>query len=190
MRFSLGVVSPGARVISTWNPADKDADIVLSNANRTATLGPPSGTYNTLRGAVPKSSGKWVFDVTITSATSELSVGIANVLAPLNNYLGVDGNGLGYYSTTGEVYRSGVLLNTLPTYGVGDVISCAWDAGSTSVWFAKNGTWSGDPVAGTGSAGTIPGILFPAATLEASASAVTIGATLTYPAPTGFLAWI
>jgi len=66
-------------------------------------------------------------------------------------------------------YHNGTTQTTADSsYTTGDIISCAYDADTGKIWFAKNGTWldSGDPAAGTDENFTIAaadrGLLVPA----------------------------
>jgi|GEM_PF-984894 len=56
------------------------------------------------------------------------------------------------YQEDGAVKVNGSTVQTYSTYGPGDFISVAVKSGS--VWFGKNGTWNGNPSAGTGAAVT------------------------------------
>lgn len=53
---------------------------------------------------------------------------------------------------TGGIYKNGVLVTTLPGYASGDIVMLAYKDGK--FWVGKNGTWSGNPSAGTGEATT------------------------------------
>lgn len=77
-----GAIMASGRVYATLNPADKgdNAGIVLSNGNRTATVGatPTAGLYYLARSTIGKSSGKWYWETTINrtgSGVNEYSYG-------------------------------------------------------------------------------------------------------------------
>lgn len=80
---------------TTWNPADKNAAIVLSNGNRTAAT--TTSNHKAVRSTTSKTSGIWYAEVTRlrpTSNTSDL-IGIANASATLSSYLGDGAQSLG-----------------------------------------------------------------------------------------------
>jgi len=90
VRASAGVLG------ATWNPADKNADIVLSNSNRTAAN--TVSNHKAVRSTTSKTSGIWYAEVTrlrpSANNTSDV-IGIANGSAGLASYLGADANSLG-----------------------------------------------------------------------------------------------
>ena len=63
--------------MATWNPSDKYANVVLSNENLTASYS--SGGYGKTRATSYFTSGKWYWEITLTSMTigygSEIGVG-------------------------------------------------------------------------------------------------------------------
>ena len=74
----------------------------------------------------------------------------------------ITGNLSGYNAgvhieTTGDVFVDGTRTETawLPDINQGDVLSVAFNADTREVWFGRNGTFVGDPVAGTGEAATL-----------------------------------
>ena len=60
------------------------------------------------------------------------------------------------YKNNGNVYSDGVVSASLGSISDRDTIGMAIDSATGKVWFSKNGVWSGDPVAGTGEAMTLP----------------------------------
>lgn len=185
--FGVGASAP--LVPATWNPADKNAGITLSNSDRTE-----SGAANiTLRSTAGKSSGKWMMEITLDSGTSRL-LGLGNSSASLSQYPGQNTNSWAYY-TNGQKYTN----NSGSAYGNsftnGDVISIAWDADNGKLYFAKNGTWqnSGDPAAGTNAAFTgLTGPLYVMAGGDGGTTQCTGNwgqAAFTATLPSGFAAW-
>jgi len=88
------------------------------------------------------------------------------------------------------------------SYAAGDTVMIAFDAATGLAWFGKNGTWNGDPAAGTGAAndgapivGTSYKLFFKTDinvyTAGDGASALLNARTAqqTYAAPTGFDPW-
>jgi hypothetical protein len=75
-----------AATSSTWNPADKGANVVLSNGNITAAKA--GSGYESVRGVNGKSSGKRYFEVTVIDQTI-LLVGVADAGCTLTTrYIG------------------------------------------------------------------------------------------------------
>jgi len=181
-----------------WNPSDKSASLTLSNGNLTATQ-TVSGSFHSVRSVTGHSSGKWYFEVKITTPGTgpDGLVGIALSTMALSNYYigqGSDGNGVdvvgAYYVNGGN--QSG---SSAASYGVNDIVMVAADITAGKIWFGKNGSWVGaqDPAAGlnavgTGvSAGTWHAAVSPYAN-SANAS-YTINSPFTYTPPSGFSGW-
>src|SRR5690606_15220250 len=97
--------------------------------------------FENVRSTTSKGSGKWYFEVLFGGSLGNCGVGVANASASLSNYLGNDANSYGWYNTG---------FNGPTTFTSGDVIGVAIDADSRTIWFSKNGSFSGDPAAGTG----------------------------------------
>jgi hypothetical protein len=188
--------------VTTWNPADKSADITLSNGDLTAqSNGSGSGFYSIARSMTSKSAGKVYFEVTAgarTAAGDYAAIGLATATSVLDepgNLLGTGANDDTAYYADGNVWFSG--NNTpLSAYGVGAIIGCAIDLSAGKGWFSLNGVFeSGDPAAGTGEHFTFTA----GASLFASFNFL-VGGTDTTTAnfgatafnaspPTGFSAW-
>lgn len=99
--------------------------------------------------------GKWYFESLMTTATGGgsrscmVGVGIPTLLTAETNahwnanqwLIGADGN---KYNTSNSAL--------LTAFSSGDIRQIAVDVGAGKIWFGRNGTWSGDPAAGTGEA--------------------------------------
>ena len=123
-------------------------------------------------------------------------IGVANYLAALSTYIGVDANGWSY-NFDGLKINSGAGSSYGATFTGGDIIGVAVDMDNGKIWFAKNGTWqaSGNPAAGTNAAFTnVTGTVMPAIGLGGLAAGnvswdMNYGARpFTYTAPSGFKA--
>lgn len=187
-----GVQVLGAAVTySTWNPSDKHADIALSGGNLVGTV-TTGGSFISMRGTVGVSSGKWYWEVTVTTTSNVQMSAVAKSTATLNGFMGSDANGWSYYGGDGQKRNNGVAAAYGASYGTGTVVSCALDLDNGKVWWAKNGTWqnSGDPAAGTGEAYSgLSGTFYAAWTLNTLNDLCTanFGASaFTYTVPTGF----
>lgn len=175
---------------TTWNPADKNANITLSNGDLTATVS--VSAWCSLRAKIGKSSGKWYWEVTIDVNTWYHTIGVGTLSASLNLDPGGDVNGYGYFGTTGRKKHNGSVTDYGANYAPGDIIGVALDLDNGKIWFSKNGVWqaSGDPAAGTNEAFSgISGTFFPMHGLYTNLSACTVNfgaSAFTYSVPSGF----
>lgn len=168
---------------TTWNPSDKTSEIVLSNGNLTATES--SGTYQAVRANTSHVTGKWYYELTVlyTLSGQELVFGISTL---------VDNIAANWY---GNPYNA--VARQTPVAGT--VYGVAYDCATGKMWYSSNGTWVGDPVAGTGETetnsqgpGNAVAPYFASDNTTASPHGVTanFGATsFNYTPPTGFTAW-
>lgn len=137
-------------VYATWNPADKGSGVTLSGGNLTAAC---TGFNTMVRGTIGKSSGKWYWEVTVVAADGfGPVVGIATAAASVNNFLGSDASGFGYYGGTGNKYTAGSPNAYGATLANGDVVGIALDLDAGTLTFYKNHVSQG--VAFTGLVGT------------------------------------
>ena len=194
--FGSGASSPTA----TWNPSDKHADIGLSSGDIVAskTAGNALRSVRATLGRAHTDQG--YFEVFIGAASDAAPfrlIGVSTTSLSVDNFVGFDTNGWGYYQDTGEKYTNNVASAYGTSYTVGDQIGVAFKNGK--VWFAKNNTWQngGDPVAGTGEAFSgITGTIYPTVSLyngtappNHTVSGVFHAANLAYTPPSGFSAW-
>lgn len=162
----LWTTLPSGGVPDTLNPADLGGSITLSNGNLTATKTATS-LWTSVRALTGKSSGAYYFEFSIDTmnptANIDVMVGVATSTPPLSSWLGNNAQGW-QYADNGNKGNGGTLSAYGATYTTGDIIGVAIDLDAGKIWFSVNGTFNGDPVAGTGEAfsgltGTIyPGI--------------------------------
>lgn len=183
---ALGAGGTPPAVVTTWNPADKDATIALSNGNLTATK--TSGSDRGLRAVSSKSSGKWCLPVLIDSLTTPaIDIGLAKAAATLGSYLGVDSAGWGYDSANGKVYHSNAGSSYGTTFGPGDVVEILYDADAGELRFTKNGTIQNG---GAAAVSGLSGPLFPAVSIPTTGNGVTIQNTRSsYAVSNGYSLW-
>jgi hypothetical protein len=189
---SLGQVAvasgPGGSAALSWDPAAMGSGITLSNSNLTASVTSSSATQ--LRSTVGYSSGKHYAELTLVAISSNSVLGIEDNTFSLDGYPGSDGHGLGWYPNAYAGYNSNWLL--LNAYSSGYTIGVAYDAGLKRVWFSLNGTWMGDPVAGTGYIDmSSPGLTGPGYIMfggvNGDSATINFGTTaFSYAPPTGF----
>ena len=183
MLFRRSMLIAGVRK-TTWrfNPADKNASIVLTNGDRTITQS--SGGATGVRGTTSKSSGKWYTEIRYDGVFGAGAFGFGTSGHSLNGDVG-SGTGFGY-SAGGTVSVNGSTLATLAQYASGTVIGVAVDFAALKVWFSANGVWlSGNPVTGSGGYSFTAGTYFPMASI-ASTGGYTILDALAYSPPSGF----
>lgn len=163
---------------ATWNPSDKDADVTLSGGNLIA-----SGTnVGGVRATISKTSGKWTWEVTLTSTSGVFDVflGIATSTYNLNTNLGAAVTGWSLVQDDGAYFNNGFVdILSAYTTTAGDIITIALDMDAGTLTFYKNGTLLGGGALFTGITGTI----FPALSIQFDTVTLTtnFGPTLTYP---------
>lgn len=135
-------------VATTWNSADKNAGITLSNGDLTAEANTTG--WHGVRANVSKSTGKWHWEYTIVDGTTEEVIGIALSSATLsgNPADGAGGSVYLYWSDGNKTSGGG----TAPAYGAsyttGDRITAEWDADGGTITFFKNGVSQGQAFSG------------------------------------------
>lgn len=138
-----------------WNASDKTASVTLTGSNLTATA---STSTQAVRAADRQVTGKFYWEVTMTTAGSNYGVGCAIQGAPLATMWATPTSAVIVYNTNGNIWLNNV--NTGFTVGpltAGGLILCiALDAANGLFW-ARNGAagnWNGNasnnPATGTG----------------------------------------
>lgn len=125
------------------NPSDKGSNCALSLGNLRATF---SGG-GMVRSDLSKTSGKWYWEVTATSATNNMVIGVAGTSASVSQYTGQNTDSWGYYGN-GGILHNGSGSGSQAAYSIGDIIGVALDAGAGTVQFYKNGVSTGSLVTG------------------------------------------
>ena len=96
------------------------------------------------------------------------------------------------YERDGTVDRNGSAIQSYTALSNDDVGMCAYNPTTRKVWFGRNGTWNGDPAAGSSEAGTLAGTadVFAAMSTyssEGANSVMNFGQTaFAHTPPTGF----
>lgn len=123
---------------STWNLLDKGPNVSLNGS--TATV--PGGS--TVRATVGKSTGKWYWEVKVTSAEYGTIMGVANLSASLNSYVGSTGNSYGIMAAPPNPFGyecfNGCGSNALAQFAKDDVIGFALDMDTRTLRIYRNGT--------------------------------------------------
>jgi hypothetical protein len=200
-----GTVVPAVTSV-TWDSATVSA-VTLSGGDLVATN---TGTTSADQGArvataSGKTSGKYYFEVAITTGTSGANVGIG-VGTTSSTYTGLGNNGAGgnMVFTSGNIYANGTFTGLVTdALSVGTVAGIAVDLDNRKAWFRKapSGSWNAisgtanDPASNTGGV-TIPaGTMVPFVTFGGTGGAANnvrtakFGATaFTGAVPSGFTA--
>jgi hypothetical protein len=136
------------------NRIGKNGELSNGNLQWSWPVDDASDGHGTTAGTIPKNSNKWYceFEIITLEPGYTTSVGVGtpqsylNPLSPTgeDNIMGTDEYSLGYWSN-GSVYQNGILLDTLATYTVGDIISVAADLSqkAKTITFFKNGIFAG-----------------------------------------------
>jgi hypothetical protein len=124
----------------------------LSNGNLNF-VGPSGGSGASPLGTFAVSSGKWYWEVTLTSAWSGgCALGIVstqyNPSWNADSYFWNFSYGYGYEATTGKLYTNHVATTYGATYTSGDVIGVALDLNAGTLTFYKNNVSQGTAASG------------------------------------------
>jgi len=151
-----------SNVFATLNPLDNYYfNSTFSQGNLKVVTNSSNYAVNT--STLWVNSGKYYWEVKVTSSTGNDMIGIANTVSTsTSNYLGANGNGYAYRNdgavfNTGGSAMSGFGSGTLATYTSGDILMIAMDLDNSKLYFGKNGTWgnSGDPTSGSTGTGAV-----------------------------------
>jgi len=154
----------------------------LSNANLTfSSTGNPASS-----GSIGVTSGKWYWEVTLTSGP--LFMGICDSFASMSLQAASSTTSWVYYSANGFKYSAGSGVAYGATYSAGDVIGVAFDADAGTLVFYKNNTSQG-----TAYSSLTTGPYFPIVSSDQSGTTVTGSINFgqqpfIYTPPTGFVA--
>jgi hypothetical protein len=182
---------------ATWNSADKDSEVTLSNGDRT--LSSASLSWADARGTVGKASGKWYYEATLDTAGGDnyrYAVGVGTASAALNIQAGNDSGGWAWRGNARK-YHGGSYSSYGTAASPNDVVMVALDLDNGEVYFGRQGTWfdSSNPASGTNPAYTgLSGTLYPLAGPLGSGVTYTLTANfdpadMAYSIPSGFSAW-
>jgi hypothetical protein len=168
-------------VTATFDPATVH-NVTLSNGNLTVTspgdsLGVAQGVM--VSSAAGKTSGKYYFEVTITTTGpvdqgGNNGFGVSTVGNSYSNLINNDGiGGVQCFWTDSGIWANSILVNTIGSHGFsqGDVFGIAVDLDNRNAWFIPvagsllgrnwNGHPTGDPVTNTFGAPIVAGTIVP-----------------------------
>jgi len=127
---------------TTWNPSDKTAGVTLTGSNLIATA---SGASNAVRATDRQVTGKFYWEVTLTTASASYGVGYANQSATLSSVYSIPTNAIIVY-TSGSIWLNNVNTGiTLGSLAAGGVVLClAVDIANRLFWarIGAAGNWN------------------------------------------------
>ena len=119
-------------IAAVWSPLSE-------GDSRATTSGTGSGN---VRGATPKTSGKYYFEFEVVNSGAQLRVGLGNSGMATNELLGSPSNSIGLYSN-GTLYFEGSNSSGYYSGSIngGDIIGFAVDLDNNRLWISVNGMW-------------------------------------------------
>jgi len=94
--------------------------------------------------------GKFYAEVELDGTEAYVGFGNDYALNAVSSYLGSTGSAYAIREANGDLYNNGSNTSHLTAPVAGDVINIAVDMDNMLLWFGLNGSWVGDPSAGTG----------------------------------------
>jgi hypothetical protein len=197
-------------VTAAWNPSDKSTGVTLSTTSVTNDKATVSGVntapYEGVRGALSKSSGKFYLEVVPNfSGAGVPVVALCDGSFTLTAVPGQSGNCMGWWSSSGPGAGNRVIAHGVFTvasqpasdWAPGDVTQVAVDLDAGKAWLGRNGTFNGNPAAGTSPTLTFTAntTLFPLWSFDGGSAASGTGVIRcgsvqqAFSPPTGFSAW-
>jgi hypothetical protein len=154
------VPDTNANNFATQQPTNGSSSQTLTDGNLTQVSS--STAWNTIRGSVGVSTGKWYWEVRMSGSANTIMVGVDDNLYqvttnPSSSYVGAYSNSWSVYLSDGNKRNN---TGSGSAYGssflTGDICMVALDTTNGRIFWGKNGTWfnSGDPVSGTNAAYT------------------------------------
>ena len=147
------------------------------------------------------SSRNYYFEAELLSSgkgADDMNIGLARVdgAATTATGNGVPSHEVMFKCISGIVVNNNSTVDTIPAASIGDIVSVAVNGSTGKCWFGVNGTFNGDPAAGTGESYTIPatnlayGMLICYGCNNTNAgNALEIQTSANYSIPTGFEMW-
>ena len=184
----VGSLNAGETYTATLDPY-YSGDITLTEDKLTATNN-NNGAFESIYSTIGIGAGKYYMEF-YCSFTSAGYIGVAASEArPRSDYIGSSANSWGFSASDGNLYTGGTGSAFGAAYAGLSTIGVAVDGDTGSVWFSSNGSWYGDPAAGTNPA--ISGIssnIFVGLSSNSIADSVTANFSLVgleYTPPSGF----
>ena len=166
---------------ATLNPLNNVATLANGNLDISGSSAAWLGSSGTI---LPK-SGKWYWEMTVTSLTNYVFTGIASsALAQASGvYTGSTANSYSYASNDGRKWNNGSSAVYGATYTTNDVVGIALDMDAGTLTFYKNGTSQGQAFTG------ISGEYGPSLSVYQAGCSINFGQRpFAYTAPSGYKA--
>lgn len=128
-----GAAASGA-AYSRWNFSDRSG--YIGGTLNTANMG-TDALAGQIRSTVSKTSGKWYWECTVLTSTTNITCGVADSFASTTTYTGQETRSAGY-SANGQIISNGTVLANVATYTVGDVLGFALDLSALTIAVYKN----------------------------------------------------
>lgn len=153
------VARAGAVAFATFDPANKSADITLSNGNRTAARSATTDFFANAKMLGVKTAGDWHVEFSISGyASGTIQIGVSTSAYATNFGLG-GGVGSAGYGQNGNVSVDGNTVGTVDTFGNGDTIAVEYRAALGELYVQKvGGTGRKGPFSVPAGAGMRPAI--------------------------------
>src|ERR1044072_4957306 len=105
--------TPNLRYAPTWTPSRAGPSLVFSNTDETVTASLATTYASTRVGGAAKTSGKFYWEVSLTSGTTEAAPGIADANdTTYNNFLGSSTTSIGWFPS-GNIYNNNAATGTV-----------------------------------------------------------------------------
>lgn len=168
-------MSVATLVPTTWNPADKDSSITLSNGNKTA-----ASAVGGVRSVAGVSEGKYYAEFTISAGGGggAQQIGIATPAAYLADWPSQSAYAWIYDKSSGHILNASTPIDTVAANAT--TISLLLDADNKKLQFWRNGTPVGPEITLTG---TVWHVIFGRANTCVGKFG---GSAFTYSVPTGY----
>ena len=169
---------------AVWSPLDTRGGAVPTNAN----MNPGVGNSQGVRGTFGVTSGKWYWEHTLVTASTDYVVGIGNQ-NPFGTYVGSNADSVGYFSASGEVRRNASVIFTYGTWNTsGKVVGFALDQDAGTLQIYVDGVSQGSAFSHS-----LTGTIFPMINFGTGygtpVAAINFGQrAFAYTPPTGFKA--
>lgn len=186
---------------TTWNPADKNAQFLLSGGNLIASDTASGATWVDGRATDSHATGKWYFEITVTAngggSNGQVAFGVGNGAAALTGPPGSDPGGACYYPLSGLTFIGGGTGTIQADSTNGHVGQVAVDLGAKLIWWKINvSNWnnngSANPATGVGGLSfAFAGPYFPfGGLLQAGIMTANFGDSALFgTVPSGFAVW-
>jgi hypothetical protein len=124
---------------ATWNPLDTRGGAVPIDGN----LNPGVDNSKGVRGTVGVTSGKWYWEFTLVTASTDYAIGISNQ-NPFGTYVGSNTDSVGYVAAGGEVLRNASVIQTYGAWNTsGKVVGFALDQDAATLQLFVDGVSQG-----------------------------------------------